>query len=163
MMTELQGPLLRYVVQLLWPDEAGSQDVVQNTFLRYHKHLQNANGKTLDNPKAWLFRVAHNASMDVLRRRQRHREIREQIKHDPAVTKTNTQSEVQQLETRELYDLALQELNQLPDEQKQVLLLKHIQGLTLREISEITGLNIGTVNYRLTQGLKALAGRIGEQ
>jgi len=61
---------------------------------------------------------------------------------------------------REACENAMREVDRLPDEQRHVLLLKIIQGLTLREISEITGLKIGTVNYRLTQALATLASRL---
>ena len=63
---------------------------------------------------------------------------------------------------REACHLAVAELEQLPEEQRTVLLLKIMQGFTLREISEVTGLKIGTVNYRLTQGLRALSERLKE-
>lgn len=63
-------------------------------------------------------------------------------------------------EHHETCALAVAELQSLPEEQKSVILLKVIHGLTLRETGEITGLKIGTVNYRLTQGLQTLAKRL---
>jgi DNA-directed RNA polymerase specialized sigma24 family protein len=54
---ELRKPLLRYLVCLgLSTDEA--QDVVQDAFLSLHRHL--ASGRSQENIRSWLFRVAHN-------------------------------------------------------------------------------------------------------
>ena len=41
--------------------------------------------------------------------------------------------------------------------------MKHIQGMTLQEISDQTGLKIGTVNYRIKQGLAMLADLLREK
>ena len=55
---------------------------------------------------------------------------------------------------------ALHELKSLHPEEQQVILLKTIQDLTLREIGEIMNLSIGKVAYRLNAGLKQLANQL---
>ena len=72
-------------------------------------------------------------------------------------------SEVTDLEKRELYTMALKELHTLPQEIKDVLLMKHIRNMTLREISEATGIKIGTVNYRIKQGLATLVAQLRDK
>ena len=62
----------------------------------------------------------------------------------------------------EAHQLAMRELQQLPEEDRQILLLKLFEELTLREISEMTGMNIGTIHYRLNRGLRALSRRFKE-
>lgn len=58
---------------------------------------------------------------------------------------------------------ALAEMQKLPDKQRQVMLLKTIEGLTLSQISEITGLSTGNAAYHLKQGLQKLAQRLKQQ
>ncbi len=50
----------------------------------------------------------------------------------------------------------------LREDEQQIIMLKTIQNLKLREISEITGVSINNVAYRLNQGLKTLASRLRE-
>ena len=160
-----QTPLLRYVGQLLGPGTPEVQDVVQDAFLRFHRHAGEADADGIRNERSWLFRVAHNLARDVGRRRQRQKRLREQVTVDPTISPGSTAAgdhPAAGWARREAQELAVREMNRLPDEQKHVLLLKIMQGMTLREISEVTGMKIGTVNYRLTQGLRELAKRLGE-
>ena len=146
-----QGPLLRYVTQFLWPDKEGSQDVVQTTFIRYHRQTQKRPDRLPDNVRAWLFTVARNLSLDALRRRRR----RQRLEHEVAEESESrglklVADDFKQMERQEIYERALAELDKLPDDQREVLLLKHVEGLTLREISEITGMKLSAVHYRIT-------------
>ncbi|MCH8219119.1 MAG: helix-turn-helix domain-containing protein [Planctomycetes bacterium] len=55
---------------------------------------------------------------------------------------------------------ALQELKNLDEPIRQVVLLKIIQGMSLRQVAKIVGVSLSTVNYRLNQGLSELARRL---
>lgn len=160
-----QTSLLRYVGQILGPDTPEVQDVVQDAFLRFHRQMGCDGPEAIRNQRSWLFRVAHNLARDVGRRRQRQRRLREQVLGDPTVRSTSAVAAADPaagLARRESCELAVQEMSTLPEEQRTVLFLKIMQGMTLREISEVTGMKIGTVNYRLTQGLRELARRLQE-
>lgn len=155
-----QTPLLLYVRQLMGATAEEVEDVVQDTFLRLHKQVCQHGEDSVKRVSSWLFRVAHNLAMDAGRRRQRRRRLQESVLSDPVANPARTGAAphpAQALGRREACALAVGALERLPAEQKQVLLLKTIQGFTLREISDVTGLKIGTVNYRLTQGLRALS------
>ncbi len=159
-----QSALLRYVGQAIGKGFDEAQDVVQEVFIRLHNHVQKQGIESIRNPRCWLYRVAHNLAMDLGRRRGRQKRIREQAMNDPAIETTGTildeQSTPLLAVRHEACTLAMTRLEKLPEEQRHVLVLKILQGLTLREISEIMNLKIGTVNYRLTQGLRTLAGEL---
>jgi RNA polymerase sigma-70 factor (ECF subfamily) len=160
-----ESPLLRYVGQILGPRSAEVEEVVQDVFLRLQRQVLAKGLDSVQNLPSWLFRVAHNLAMDAGRRRRRQGQLEEAIMQDVAVHPlgaTATAPPGEELARREAGALAVAEMQRLPEEQRHVLLLKVIQGLTLREISEITGMKMGTVNYRLTQGLKELARRLRE-
>ncbi len=157
-----ESPLLRYVGQLLGAAEE-VEDVVQDTFLKLHGQVARRGAESIAHLSSWLFRVAHNLAMDVGRKRKRRAALQQRVMADPVINPVEVQrlpAPDEKLGRREACEMAVAELQTLPDEQRQVVLLKIIQGLTLREISEITGLKIGTVNYRLTQGLRALSERL---
>ena len=61
---------------------------------------------------------------------------------------------------KEARQVALRELAQLDEPCRQVILLKVVQGMTLREAAEVVGVSISTVNARLNHGLTILAQRL---
>ncbi len=64
------------------------------------------------------------------------------------------------MERKEACERAMAELQTLPDHQKQALTLKMVQGLTIRQIAQITDTSIGNVGYRISQGLSELSRRL---
>jgi RNA polymerase sigma-70 factor (ECF subfamily) len=162
---DYQNALLCFALQFLWPDEAIGRDVVQMTFIKYHRTLLKNGVESIDNTKAWLFKVARNLSLDVLRKNKRKQAAEERMMNDPVLSPDlgSYHSGVSDLEKRELYTLALKELHTLPEEYREVLLMKHVRNMTLREISEVTGIKIGTVNYRIKQGLVMLVTQLRDK
>jgi RNA polymerase sigma-70 factor (ECF subfamily) len=151
------------VTQLIGSADDEPEDVVQETFLKLHDQMLNQGSDSVKHVSSWLFRVAHNLAMDRGRRRSRQAKLQEKLSLDPLsqpLESSRHHAPSQELGRREACDLAMSELQRLPEEQKNVVLLKIIQGFTLREISEVTSLKMGTVNYRLTQGLRELSRRL---
>lgn len=153
--------LLRYVAHMMGGQCDEAQDIVQDVFIRLHKEIEKNGGTRIKNVRCWLYRVAHNMAMDMGRRRARRKRLQERVMNDPVINPENQETGVAapdgEAARHEARELAMGALQELPDEQRNVLLLKIIQGMTLREISAVTGLKMGTVNYRLTQGLGSLS------
>jgi len=134
---QFETPLLRYVMHLMGTANAADpEDVVQEVFLRLHGQVEQHGSASIRNMKSWLYRVAHNRVMDLTRRK------------------------AAELVRKEAGDRAMSELQHLPEEEKHVILLKVVHGMKLREISEITGLTTGNIDYRIKRGLKTLATRL---
>ncbi|MEX0774834.1 MAG: sigma-70 family RNA polymerase sigma factor [Phycisphaeraceae bacterium] len=187
-----ESPLLRYVTHLLAPgqtqlgrrdlsgsDSAGgasatAPDIVQETFLRLHVHVRKHGPDSIEALPAWLSRVAHNLAMDhlrkVVRQRALHAHAAEALRHDDrgaggpgAGPGAGASPPTDGIEQQELHQRALAELNRLDDDQRHLILLRLIQGLTFKEISQVTGLTIGNIGYRINQGLREMARRLKEQ
>ncbi|MCK5804842.1 MAG: RNA polymerase sigma factor [Lentisphaeria bacterium] len=154
-----QSSLIHYVEQMLPDRRDQAQDVVQNTFLRYRRALLGR--KKIQHLSGWLYRVAHNLAVDLNRREGRSLELDENVTQqaEPSTTATAPPEPNEALELNEATDIAMCELRKLPGDDRQVLLLKLIEGLTLKEISKITGAKIGTIHYRLNRGLQVLKDR----
>ena len=160
---EYEGALLRYVSGLLGPGAAEIEDIVQEAFLRLHRHVLRKGARSLTNLSGWLFRVAHNLAMDAGRKRQRTLKLQAHVLADPAVNPEEVGAQPDPAEAsgnKEACRLAMAELQKLPEDDRDIVVLKIVQGFTLREISEITGLKIGTVNYRLNRSLRDLSSRL---
>lgn len=163
---EYETPLLRYVAGLIGSRYNEAQDVVQDVFLKLHKQIKPSGQVEISNMRSWLYRVAHNLAMDYGRGRKRRRTLEEKALSDPAVmdkVRGGKMEDARDIEKKEVGKAALKAVETLPEEQKNVVLLKIIQGFTLKEISSMTGLKIGTVNYRLTQGLRTLATQLADR
>ncbi len=160
-----QSPLLRYVYPLLSSGsgaEQDAQDAVQDTFLRLHKQVEQHGETSIDHLANWLFRVAHNVARDVGRKRSARSRAFEkagQLTPDRSAG-VDEVDQLADLEEREARQRAMDELHRLPEQWRQVLLLKITQHMTLRQIAEVTGLTVGNVGYRITQGLQELSRRL---
>ena len=182
-----ETPLLRYAGQMLHGDHEQAQDIVQEAFLRLHRQLGN-NGMTkpVSNPgpdarhdpqaanrgrfarsddlTARLYRVVHNLVIDTLRRRKRHAEGQRRLAENAPATATATEGNgLDNLIQKEACHRAVAEMQNLTDTQRQVMLLKTVAGLTLRQIGRITGLTPGNAGYHLRQGLAELTRRLKQQ
>jgi len=146
-----------------------AEEAVQETFVRVHQNIAQYRQNSLFS--SWLFRIARNHCMDLLRMKQRRFEL-QTVPFDPQagaapgddnIIDTTSRETVcqladrtpdpaQSLDMREQLEIVEQSLSQLPDSQKTVLILHDMQGLSYMEIAEIVGTSIGTVRSRLHYG-----------
>ncbi len=158
-----QSPLLRYVGQMLGRIDHEAEDIVQEAFVRLHRQVAGHGSGSVKHLTTWLFRVTHNLTIDVLRQRSRRKRVPETtidpvvLSEEQAADELDALGEVLRQEARQV---ALRELAQLDDQQCQVVLLKIIQGMTLRQVAEVVDISVSLVNYRLNQGLTELAQRL---
>ncbi len=147
---ELRKPLLRYLVCLgLSSDEA--QDVVQDSFLILHRHL--ASGGSQENIRGWLFRVAHNQARNRQNRYDRNFSAASAAELDKAVDETTPERAV--LEKEKFQQLG-KAMRLLSASERQCLLLR-AAGLRYREIGEVLGIAVSTVNDTVDRAIKKLA------
>lgn len=146
---ELRKPLLRYLVSLgLSGDEA--QDVVQDTFLRLHRHLQS--GGSQDNLRGWVFRVAHNQA----RNRQRSYQRRFGEPLDAGIEQpSNDNTPERAVLEKEKFERLEKAISDLGDCERQCLLLR-AAGLRYREIAETLGIPISTVGDTVGRAIRKL-------
>ena len=148
-----ERPLVRYALRYAG-DLESARDAVQDTFLK----LCLADRAALNGMLAgWLFTVCRNRALD-LRRKQR-RSVRLE---DAAERKIECPMPPPgaALEAGELRALVFAEIDKLPADEREVILMKFHEGLTYREISQITGTPVATINYRMHALLTRIAERL---
>ena len=161
--THFQGPLLRYVGRMLGRHDGQSEDVVQEAFVRLHRQVSAHGPDSVQHLTTWLFRVAHNLTLDTLRKKARRQNAGPAAAETAAAEAEQAADDLDALGEvihQEACQVALRELSELDDSYRQVILLKVVQGMTLREVAEVVGVSIPTVNYRLNEGLGMLARRL---
>jgi len=158
-----QTPLLRYVGHLMGRGPEAAEEVVQDAFMRLIVETRRHGTGSVRKLSSWLFRVAHNQAISALRKLSKDDKLEQRDVQDAVTARFDPDESSDMLNDmihREMCDRAVEELNNLPSQQKQVLLLKLLQGFTLHEIGDIVGLSVSNVSYRLSQGLRELAIRL---
>ena len=147
--------LLRYLRRLGLSMEQG-EDVIQETFVRLAEHLREGGGGNL---RSWIFRVAHNLSMDIHRASQRnHRsDIYEgRPVEEPVDPRANPEREYLQKEEAQRVNAALARLT---PQQSSSLLLR-AEGLRYWEIASVLKVSEQRAIHLVKRGLARLAGGV---
>jgi RNA polymerase sigma-70 factor, ECF subfamily len=143
----LLGPLRRYA-RSLTRDESQADDLVQETLVRaYERHGTYRAGGSL---RAWLLSILHNAFVDE-RRRQRAESQR--IERVSAITSTTVPADQ---ENRVRLQQIQEAFLSLPHEQRSVLHLVAIEGLSYQEAATALDIPLGTLMSRLGRARAAL-------
>ena len=144
-----ERPLFRHVARMLGPDDA--EDAVQDAFLSAWRSIGSFDGTSF---RAWLFRIATNRALDVIRARKRRNELPlepadeegERTWAEPASPGPTLDELAGGAEARAAVEVALQHI---PAEQRAALLLRDVEGFDYEEIGRITGAEPGTVRSRI--------------
>ena len=158
--------LLAYLFGLL-RDKAAAEDILQATFLKVHEarstYVMGAN------PIPWMYTIAHRTCLDEIRKRKRNRV---QLTKDgtllaePAADLTGVPVEAGQDEAARPDPAAtagaLAALHQLPENQREALLLTKVHGRTTAEAAMIAGTTQGAIKQRAHRAYLTLRGMLAK-
>jgi len=145
--------LYGYMLKMLWYNEVRAQDLLQDLFAKIitQPHLFDPQR----NFKTWVYTIASNLCKNEFKRNEVRRGTVHGVEQFHTLsTDENLEKKIQENQFR---DALTEELKRLDDKHREVFVLKHIDGLSIKEISEITGANEGTVKSRLFYAIKKLA------
>jgi RNA polymerase sigma-70 factor (ECF subfamily) len=162
-LVHLEG-VYRYALSLTH-DRAEAEDLTQDTFLRAFRHWDQYTPGT--NARAWLFTICRN-----LFRRRRERQAREEPT-DAAELESLAAGALQTsavpaeagesfFEAPELDDVMRKELDNLPEEFREVVVLSDLQDQSYADIAAVLGVPLGTVKSRLFRGRRLLQEKLVE-
>jgi RNA polymerase sigma-70 factor (ECF subfamily) len=163
---ELRPELHRYCARLMGSVIDG-EDVVQDTFARAFVALQDfrEQGET-PQLRPWLFRIAHNRALDLLRSRAVR--MAEPIEAASDVADQATPDPVEVLMRQEAVKTAVSRFAELPTLQRSVVILKDVLDEQLAEIASLLDLTVDAVKGHLARGrarlreINARAGALAE-
>lgn len=144
-----QRPITGYVYRML-NDYDASLDVTQEVFIKVYNSLERYSSDYKFS--TWLYRIAHNAAIDYMRRNSHNSQSLEAQNADGSYqlqieSKNPTpEQERERTEWRNEIDAVVK---CLPTAYRELILLRHSQDLSYDEIAEITELPLGTVKNRL--------------
>ena len=145
---EREIPRLRRYGRALTRSADRADDLVQETLLRAvaKAHLWQQ-GTDI---RAWLFTIMHNQYVNMVRRA-----IREEATVDIEQMSSSLVATTDPTASRQLRELE-RALGRLPGEQREVILLVGLEGLSYESAAQILGVPVGTVRSRLSRGRDAL-------
>ena len=128
-------------------DEAAARDLVQKTFLHFHRARRDyTQGRPL---RPWIYTIALNLRREHFRRRARKPET----SYDPA---THGELTTQPAATTATDRLVRRALAALPDNQREVILLHWYEDMPFAEIAQVVGASVSAVKVRAHRGYERL-------
>lgn len=143
-----------YIV-LIVKNQQLAEDIFQDTFIKVIRSLKE--GKYKDNGKfvSWVIRIAHNLTIDHFRKeKQINTYSNEDYETDIFNSKKLSDGTIEDiLVEKQIVNEVKLLIEELPEDQKQVILLRHYGGLSFKEIAEQTGVSINTALGRMRYAL----------
>ncbi len=158
--TALESLILRHKdrlytsIQLLVRDKYLAEDIFQETFIRVIDTLRsrryNEEGKFLP----WVMRIARNLCVDHFRKVKRSPTIKTGENHDLfEVLNFSDDTMEDKMVRSQTHDRVRNMLDELPSDQREVIILRHYADLSFKEIAQLTGCSINTALGRMRYGL----------
>jgi len=156
---EYQQPLLRYATRLL-RNGTLAQDVVQGVFIKLFRQWQPSQ-RASPTLRQWLFRVAHNEAVDLIRAEESRRRLHERGAEEAAAVNAANADDADGAATEaRRHALVLASLQILTPGERQVVLLRLQQGMSYDEIAAVTGRPRNTVGVMLHHAVRKLSEKL---
>jgi RNA polymerase sigma-70 factor (ECF subfamily) len=141
---------MRYARYMLGEDE-DAEEAVQDTFIRVYDHLGQFRADARFEP--WLFRILANRCR-TMRARRRQRESLVVTGEIPVMAAVAPE------ETRDLLEEVEAALDDLPTEQREAFLLRHVEDLSYEDMAVITGVRLSALRMRVKRACDTLRTRL---
>jgi RNA polymerase sigma-70 factor (ECF subfamily) len=147
-------PLYNFVYRFVG-DRETAEDVLQETFLRCLKHRHQY--PAIEQVSTWLYTIAGNLAKTELRRRKRWHWVPIEPSDEEESTSFYEPVDRERLpgdesDTRTVQDSVVSAIYELPEEFREAVLLRDLNGLSYEEISKIIDCPVGTVKSRVNRG-----------
>ena len=146
-----QAPLLNFIARYIG-DRSMAEDITQEVFLRIYRAAPRFEAKT--KVSTWVFLIAYNQAMTEIGRRKRRQNLWQAIRQ-------NSEEGVERVSSHHTSGYELQEelasaLGRLPENQRAALLLRVNEELSYREIAEVLGMSVQSVESLLFRARSSL-------
>ncbi len=152
---EHETALLRYATRIL-DNPASAEDVVQNVFIKLFENWKKG-ARPSGKLKSWLYRVTHNEAVDFIRRESRLSILHARRAGEQSGCSDGVNCPENDVERRAL---VLEHVRKLHPTEQQVLLLRLEEGLSYREIAEVTGRTEGNVGCILHNAVVKISKKV---
>jgi RNA polymerase sigma-70 factor, ECF subfamily len=140
-------------------NEQDAEDVVQETFLRAYRQLDKYEARS--SFSTWLYRIASNYSLDLIRMRKRHEEKRErgskaEERDILQSISVNAPGPDRIAHSNQVQARVNEALNELSDQERTAFVLRHFEGLSIDEIGETLGTGTNATKHSIFRAVQKL-------
>lgn len=139
-------------------NEQDAEDVVQETFLRAYRQLDKYEARS--SFSTWLYRIASNYSLDLIRMRKRHEDKRERGKDDERdilqSIPVNAAGPDRILYSSQIQERVNEALNELSAQERTAFVLRHFEGLSIDQIGESLGTGTNATKHSIFRAVQKL-------
>ena len=137
-------------IYMLVHDRYLAEDIFQETFIKVIHSLRQGKYQHEGKFLPWVIRIARNLSIDHIRRRKKMPAITDSEGRDVfGYIKVEEPNAQDRMELNQTNGLLFELIETLPEEQREVLILRHYGDLSFKEIAELTGCSINTALGRM--------------
>jgi RNA polymerase sigma-70 factor, ECF subfamily len=145
------APLFGFLYRLTGGDRALAEDLVQETMVRLLRGMGSYDGQRPFKP--WLYQIGVNVARDYYKQA----EMRHTTSDNGEISLINTSERPETaVIQQQTIQAAVTAVTHLPPHQREALLLRYVEELSLAEIADILDIPVGTVKSRLSLALKQL-------
>jgi len=149
---------IRNLLFAMFHEQELVDDLAQEVFIKAYEALPNFRFES--SLYTWLYRIAINKGRDELRRRKLRRFF--SLQHLDDTVRADLEARIaERPHDMEASDLVALGLRTLPDHQREVVIMKDLQGFSYEEIAEILDVEVGTVKSRLSRARTAMRDVLG--
>lgn len=142
-------------ILLIVKDQQLAEDIFQDTFIKVIKSLRRGKYQEKGIFVSWVIRIAHNLIIDHFRK-EKHLKTYSNEDNDIDIFNSKKFSDInveQEMIQNQISNDVKKLIDELPEDQKQVILLRHYGGLSFKEIAEQTNVSINTALGRMRYAL----------
>ncbi|RYE24992.1 MAG: sigma-70 family RNA polymerase sigma factor [Sphingobacteriales bacterium] len=150
-------------IYMLVKDKYIAEDLFQDAFLKMIQTMRNGRYSEQGKFLPWAIRVAHNLCMDHFRKVRQNVPVTLPDGTDLSIFLTLEESPGDAMERRQTHASVRQLIEELPEEQREVIVLRMYGDLSFKEIADITSVSINTALGRMRYGLLNLRKMIQER
>lgn len=148
------SPRVYTTIYLIVKDQGVAEDLLQDVFVKVVQTLSSDGYNEEGKFQPWLMRIAHNLAIDYFRKCKRYPTIVMEDGANIFNTLRFAEENIEDLKVKEdTVELVRKLIDELPETQKQVLIMRHYMDLSFQEIAEQTGVSINTALGRMRYAL----------
>ena len=148
------GPLIQHAYRVVG-DLEEARDIVQVSLFRVWENIDSFDDRW--SPNTWIYRIVNNLAIDHLRSRQsRERQTEPVRQHLRQVADGRSRRRLASLDGSEVMRIFQELAGELTERQRSVFVLREVEGLSSKEVSEIVGCRESTVRNHLFNARKVL-------
>ena len=141
-------------IYMIVKDRYVAEDLLQDTFIKAIKKLKSGEYSEEGKFLPWILRIAHNMAIDHFRKNKRYPTILLEDGSNVFNSLSFSEECTESIQMREESHVAVRKMiDLLPEEQKQVLIMRHYNDMSFQEIADATGVSINTALGRMRYAL----------